>query len=1206
MGALYRPLGPSTRRKTLCLRVCGPLALTGRSRFTRSVIGSRISAYEVLSELGSGGMGSVYLARCAEEAAALDAGVQVALKVIHPNLLSQPGFFKRFLREAQIGQEVQHENVVRTYDCDATDVDGAAAHFLVMEYVEGQTLRDLLDELERVPEELCRHIGREVAKGLAAIHEAGVVHRDIKPENVLITEGHVVKVMDLGVARLQDEAIRLSQAGAFVGSLEYAAPEQFRSADAEPDGRADLHSLGVVLYELATGQHPYRDEDISKVMRNILDEEPRKAGEINPQLSPFFEEVIGTLIAKERDARFADAATLAGVLEEGEGGEWWKARAKALRVETKRPLRRIRIPRETALYGRDDDLAKLHALFDNAKAGNGQVLLIEGEAGIGKTRLVDEFVGRLRQEGEDINFLFGSYPPGGAATAAGAFSEAYREQFGEEGAAPWLSQTPILVPAFDALLRGEPAPKDAEALTKDSLGTVFVHATRNLAAERPTIVLIDDLHFAPEDARALFLTLALAAPGHPILLVGTMRPGVDEEWISHVARLDQASHTGLLRLGPKDLFKLLKDSFRSDRLAEELGMQISVKSDGNPFFAFEIIRGLREGQFITQQLDGTWASTQVVEEIQIPSSLLDLVNARVAGLSEAERDLLDVACCCGFEFDPGLIGDVLGLRRIPLLKRFGQIERAHRLVRSSGRNYVFDHHQVQEALYGSLHEQMREEYHAAIADALEARANADDKDPKDLDGALCVDLCEHFLKGAQGKSALRYLDAALTHLEVSYLNESAIKLAERALASPSLLEGDRRFDVLYRENGVLGRLGRRDAQAEVLADALALANGSGNQGASVKAEQAMAYLLERTGRYELALPHARRALDIARATDDRRGEIGAIIVEGLVRYAQGMYSEAIAQFEHALLIALQIDDLLAEASVRHNLGNPLASLGRIDEAWVHFSRAAELYEEVGDLLARGNIANNLGLVLVLRGRLREAESCYERALAYKQAAGDRASESVTIGNLGQLQLMYGSTDHARVACERALTLAEQSGALHARCESLHALGMVAAQAGELVQARGWYEQASSVRNDAGSLQGEAETLLALGECLLQEGHRERSDALMEAALALARETGARGAEVEAACHLALRPGGDVDEALACFDARHDALAHRERMRARYLLFKATGRREHLAEARRLLNYFVEHAPAEHRESMLTNVRLHREIMEAWEAHQAAS
>ncbi|MHC5010782.1 MAG: serine/threonine protein kinase, partial [Planctomycetota bacterium] len=125
------------------------------------VIGTRLSAYEILSELGAGGMGTVYLAKCVEESARLEAGTSVALKVIHPHLLSQPGFFKRFLREAQIGQQVRHENVVRTYDCDATETDGRVAHFLVMEYVEGQTLRDLLEELERVPEALCRHIGRE-------------------------------------------------------------------------------------------------------------------------------------------------------------------------------------------------------------------------------------------------------------------------------------------------------------------------------------------------------------------------------------------------------------------------------------------------------------------------------------------------------------------------------------------------------------------------------------------------------------------------------------------------------------------------------------------------------------------------------------------------------------------------------------------------------------------------------------------------------------------------------------------------------------------------------------------------------------------------------------------------------------------------------------------------------------------------------------
>ena len=125
--------------------------------------GTQLGPYQLLTELGSGGMGKVYRAEVAGPVPGLDTGRAVALKVIHAHLLETPGFFKRFLREADIGRTIEHENVVRTYDCDALLHDGTQQNFLVMEYVEGQTLRDLLEELERVPEELCRHIGREDA-----------------------------------------------------------------------------------------------------------------------------------------------------------------------------------------------------------------------------------------------------------------------------------------------------------------------------------------------------------------------------------------------------------------------------------------------------------------------------------------------------------------------------------------------------------------------------------------------------------------------------------------------------------------------------------------------------------------------------------------------------------------------------------------------------------------------------------------------------------------------------------------------------------------------------------------------------------------------------------------------------------------------------------------------------------------------------------
>ena len=411
----------------------------------------RIAEYRIERVLGMGGMGTVFLGIKGEQ--------EFALKVIHPHLLAAPGFFKRFLREAEIGTRVDHPNVVRTLDVDATVDDGRHFHFLVMEYVKGQTLSSLIHELGTSPEALCRHIGLEVAKALEAIHEAGVIHRDLKPENVLITEEQRIKVMDLGVARLADEARRLSQTGVFVGSVLYAAPEQLNGEDV--DARADLYALGLLLYELATGQHPFRSDDVAAVMRKQASESPRPAAEINPQLSPYFEEVVRTLLHKDRGERPASAGVLRRILEDGETGAWWQGRARAIRAATRKPLRRIRIPRETGLWGREKDLSRLRACFDAARAGQGQVLLIEGEAGIGKTRLVDEFVAQLRADGEDLNFLFGSYPPTGASAVAGGLPAAFRAQFDADGSGPYLPQTSRLVASFDAALRGAPAPENA-------------------------------------------------------------------------------------------------------------------------------------------------------------------------------------------------------------------------------------------------------------------------------------------------------------------------------------------------------------------------------------------------------------------------------------------------------------------------------------------------------------------------------------------------------------------------------------------------------------------------------------------------------------------------------------------------------------------------------------------------------------------------
>jgi serine/threonine protein kinase/tetratricopeptide (TPR) repeat protein len=1193
-----------------------------------SLAGRTLGNWRLDSVLGSGGMGTVYLATAAARGLSPDAGSRVAIKFIHPHLAERTGFFERFLREAEIGRRVRHANVVRTLDVDEF-VDGTTRrHFLVMEYVEGRTLRALLAEVGSVPEALCRHIGREVAAALAAIHAAGAVHRDLKPDNVLVTNDHVVKVMDLGVARLADEAVQLSQTGSFVGSLLYGAPEQFDGA-AEIDARADLHALGLLLYELVTGVHPFAHDDFRVVIRRIANDVPRRLGEIDPQIAPFFEEVVHALLAKKPEDRLASAEELLRVLDAGEESDWWRDRSKAIRRVTQRPMRRIRIPRETALFGRETELAKLHGLYERAKSGDGQVVLIEGEAGIGKSRLVDEFALTLWGAGERFDFLFGSYPPGGAATASGAFSTAYREHFGGDEAAirDALPQTPLLVAAFAALLRGDAAPEGAEHLTKDSLQTLFVHATRSLAARRPTIVLIEDLHFAPDEGRALFASLALAVPGHRILLVAATRPGLDEQWVGQLVRQPQTTRLALPRLGPKELIHMLRDALQSERLAEELAALIAVKSDGNPFFVFELLRGLRDGHSLEQRPDGTWETTRIIRDIQVPSSIQELVQARVADLDEEDRNVLDVASCLGFEFDPLLVGAVLGRPQIPLMRRLGRIERRHRLVRSAGRRFVFDHHQVQEALYAGMPELLREPYHLALAQAIESRERAAERDPKSLDGALCVDLAEHFLKGASGRCALRYLDPALTHLEKGCLNDAAVRLADGALAVPGLLAARERCEVLLRRAGRLDLLGRSDEELRCLEEASALADAAGEASLRARARVSLGLHLrhvalaiaretgsrrdeasalgnlgndfDAVGRFDEARAHHERHLAISREIGDRRGEAMATGNLGLVLYSLGRYDEARAHHERHLAIARETGDRRSEAAATGNLGNDLNSLGRYDEARTHHERQFAIARETGDRRSEAMATGNLGNVFESLGRRDEARAHYERHLAIAREIGSRSGESTALLNLGSLWLSLGNLVRARRALEPSLAIIREIGARDAEGFGFLFLGRLADEEGHVAEALRLMGESLALRRKIGHGDGVADSLIEIADLRRRAGDAEAARTALDEALRLSREQGYARQAVVALAMLACLPGGDAQAVVA--ELAHASVGGYD-SRTRFLLWQATRDPVHLAEARRLLDFIVEHAPPDCRETMLANVRLHREIAAAAKEH----
>src|SRR5262245_49391354 len=244
--------------------------------------GTMLGRHRIRAEIGRGGMGVVF------EADDPERGV-VAVKVILPALLALPSMRERLRREARLGLSIAHENVVRTLGLFEATVSGQALHCLVMERVHGKTLRRLLEEMGSVPETLWREIALQAARGLQALHAAGVVHRDLKPENLLIADEadqRRVRIMDLGVAKLapgvrpsaaDDPSKRtaghsLTLEGQFVGSMRYASPEQCEGHAVGPP--SDLYALGLVLYELSAGRPPFEAAEPLALLQAHVEKTP--------------------------------------------------------------------------------------------------------------------------------------------------------------------------------------------------------------------------------------------------------------------------------------------------------------------------------------------------------------------------------------------------------------------------------------------------------------------------------------------------------------------------------------------------------------------------------------------------------------------------------------------------------------------------------------------------------------------------------------------------------------------------------------------------------------------------------------------------------------------------------------------------------------------------------------------------------------------
>jgi tetratricopeptide (TPR) repeat protein len=786
--------------------------------------------YQVKKFLGEGGKKKVYLVHDT----LLDRDVAFAL--IKTEKLDD-ATRSRVSREARaMGRLGDHPNIVAIYDMG--DHDGQP--YIVIPVMPGGDVESLIEQApeHRLPLDKAIDITKAVCRGLEFAHGKGIIHRDIKPGNIWLGADGTAKIGDFGLALAVDLS-RLTQAGMMVGTVTYMPPEQ--AMGGKVSAKVDLYSLGAMLYEMVTGRPPFVGDDSIAIIGQHINTPPVSPTWHRADLPPALETLILQLLEKDPDKRPESAAVVLQALEAVEAGKAGKIEEPGQEVPAENPLYR------RVFVGREAELKQLQSAFDGAISGQGALMMVTGEPGIGKTALCEQLSTYVTLRG-GRTLVGHCYEAGSLSLPYLAFVEALRsyvlsrdpkdlkEELGS-GAADVARIISEIRERLKIKLRTQKDPEEERYRLLQGVSEFL----SNAANVQPMLIVLEDLHDADKGTLEMLTHVSRNLAGARLLLVGTYRDvEVDR---SHplsaaLAELRRVSTYGrvLLRGLNADEVRRMMETICGHAVPWSLAEAVHRQTEGNPLFVQEVIRYLAEEGLIARK-EGQWRPTKDSPlEMSIPEGLRDVIGKRLSLLTPECNQVLSVASVIGREFAletlkaVAVIDEDIFVNALKEAVRLSVLEERPQkgLVR-----YRFTHAFFRQILYEEMIAPQRLKLHRQVAYSLETLYAKRLKEH-------AAELAEHFSHSTDPvdlKKAVEYAETAAKRAIDVYAYGEAVRLLEQALKVQEVLDSEdkaRKCDLLIALGDALLLTGGHERVVSTEApEALALAEAiSDNKRAS--------------------------------------------------------------------------------------------------------------------------------------------------------------------------------------------------------------------------------------------------------------------------------------------------------------------------------------------------------------------------------------